>query len=224
MRHRAIVLLSGGLDSATCFAIAKLYYQECFALTFDYGQRHRVEIDAATTLAANMGAKKHSIVSLDLSFLTDSALINHNIELPEQDGDGVPVTYVPARNVIFLSYALSWADSIGAEAIYIGVNALDFDGYPDCRRSFIEAFQHTINVATKKTTQGHTIELKTPLIGKCKSQIIQIANALYLDFANCVSCYSARAVGEACGKCTSCRLRKSGFESVNISDQITYLG
>lgn len=218
------MLLSGGLDSATCFAIAKLYYQECFALTFDYGQRHRVEIDAATTLAANMGAKKHSIVSLDLSFLTDSALINHNIELPEQDGDGVPVTYVPARNVIFLSYALSWADSIGAEAIYIGVNALDFDGYPDCRRSFIEAFQHTINVATKKTTQGHTIELKTPLIGKCKSQIIQIANALYLDFANCVSCYSARAVGEACGKCTSCRLRKSGFESVNISDQITYLG
>lgn len=222
MKERAVVLLSGGLDSALCLAIAKINNYECYALTFDYGQRHKAEIEAAKNIAKQQDVVEHKIVPLDLSFLSDSALINHDMDLPTEDAPQIPVTYVPGRNVLFLSYALAWADTLKATNIYIGVNALDRSGYPDCRSEFIEAFRDTIDVATKTTTQGKKIRLQTPLIDKSKAQIIKIASAFNIDFANCVSCYSAETVGTACGECDSCRLRQEGFAETELKDKIRY--
>lgn len=220
---KAVVLLSGGLDSTTCLAIAKQKGFSCYALSFDYGQKHRSELEAAKNIAKNLGAVKHEIVTLSIGSLGGSALTDDAIDVQNYAGENkIPVTYVPARNTVFLSIALGWAEILGAEAIFIGVTAIDYSGYPDCRPEYIAAFQNMANLATKAGLEGNTINIDTPLIDLSKADIIKLGNSLGVDYSLTVSCYKANSFGEACGECDSCFLRKKGFLDAMISDQTKY--
>ncbi|RUM93704.1 MAG: 7-cyano-7-deazaguanine synthase QueC [Thiothrix sp.] len=223
MVKKAIVLLSGGMDSATTLAIATQKGHECYALSFRYGQRHDAELQAAEHLASHFNAKLQRVIDIDLSGIMDSALTNTDITIPEQPGTGIPATYVPARNTVFLSIALAWAEVIEAQDIFIGVNAVDYSGYPDCRPEYINAFQKMANLATKAAVEGNEVRINTPLIHLSKAEIIKIGMDLGLDFAWTVSCYQADQQGLACGKCDACRLRRSGFESAGITDNTRYI-
>lgn len=220
---KAVVLLSGGMDSATTLAIAKQDGFECYALSFRYGQRHSVELQAAKRLARRFRVKLLRIVNMDLAGVGDSALTDKNIDIPEQASDGIPVTYVPGRNTIFLSIALAWAEVIEAQDIFIGVNAVDYSGYPDCRPEYISAFQQMANLATKAAVEGRGVRINTPLIYLSKAEIIQKGTDLGLDYAWTVSCYQADNEGLACGKCDACRLRRAGFEAAGIPDCTRYV-
>jgi 7-cyano-7-deazaguanine synthase len=219
---KAVVLLSGGLDSATTLAIAARDGFACYALTFDYGQRHRVELEAARRVARQLGAADHRVVPLDLSWIGGSALTDSRIAVPTTPGTGIPVTYVPARNTVFLSIALGWAEVLGARDLYIGVNAVDYSGYPDCRPEFIEAFQRLSNVATRAGVEGQPIALHAPLIQLTKAQIIRAGAGLGVDYALTLSCYDPGPGGEACGRCDSCRLRREGFAEAGVADPTRY--
>jgi 7-cyano-7-deazaguanine synthase len=219
---RAVVLVSGGLDSATTLAIARRDGFACYALTFDYGQRHRVELEAARRVAQQLAAADHRIVPLDLSWIGGSALTDRSIAVPTVPGEGIPVTYVPARNTVFLAIALGWAEVLGARALYIGVNAVDYSGYPDCRPEYIEAFQRLANVATRAGVEGQPVSLHAPLIQMTKAQIIQAGTGLGVDFSLTTSCYDPGPGGEACGRCDSCRLRRDGFAEAGVADPTRY--
>ena len=219
---RAVVLLSGGLDSATVLADARAAGNACYALTVDYGQRHNAEIAAASRLASSLGAAEHRIVRVDYGQFGGSALTDETLAVPSAPSDGIPITYVPARNTVMLSIALGWAEVVGAEAIYIGVNAVDYSGYPDCRPAFIEAFQTLARVATKATVEGAEITINAPLIDLSKGEIIRRGNALGVDYATTVSCYQADPAGLACGECDACRLRREGFAAACVSDPTRY--
>ncbi|MQX54649.1 7-cyano-7-deazaguanine synthase QueC [Alcanivorax sediminis] len=219
---KAVVLLSGGLDSATCLAIARDRGYQCHTIAFDYGQRTRAELAAAERVSGELGALSHRVVELGMGNIGGSALTDHSIDVPENGGDGIPVTYVPARNTVFLSLALGLAEVLDAEAIFIGVNAVDYSGYPDCRPEFIEAFQTMANLATKAGVEGRPITVETPLMTLSKASIIQQGVALGLDYGLTVSCYQADASGNACGKCDSCRLRRLGFEEALVKDPTNY--
>ena len=222
LKDKAIVLVSGGLDSATCLAIAKGRGFECYALSFDYGQRSSSELDAARRLAKNENVREHKIIELNMGDIGGSALTDATISVPEKETEGIPVTYVPARNTVFLSYALAWAEVLNAKAIFIGVNALDYSGYPDCRPEYIAAFQTLINLATKAGVEGTVISLETPLIDLSKAEIIKTGASLGVDYGATVSCYQANAKGQACGQCDSCRFRQKGFESAGVGDPTSY--
>ena len=223
---KAVVLLSGGLDSATCLAIAKSQGFDCYCLSLDYHQRHIAELQAAQNIASSLGAKQHKTVQLDLSLFGGSALTDHNIDVPESGVNpipaGIPVTYVPARNTIMLSLSLAWAEVLGAQDIFIGVNALDYSGYPDCRGEYVAAFQQMANLATKSAVEGQKITVHAPLIDMTKAQIIALGGKLDVDYTMTVSCYQADSQGHACGKCDSCRLRREGFAKAGISDPTRY--
>ena len=219
---KAVVLLSGGLDSATVLAIAKSQGYECYCLSLDYHQRHVAELQAAERVATTLGAKAHKTVQLDLSMFGGSALTDNNIDVPEAPSDGIPVTYVPARNTIMLSLALAWAETLAAQDIFIGVNALDYSGYPDCRQEYVAAFQRMANLATKSAVEGKTIKVHAPLIDMTKAQIIQRGHSLGFDYGITVSCYQADAEGRACGLCDSCRFRKEGFAVAGLPDPTHY--
>ncbi|MCH2559203.1 MAG: 7-cyano-7-deazaguanine synthase QueC [Alcanivorax sp.] len=220
--NTAVVLLSGGLDSATCLAIARHQGYRCHTIAFDYGQRTRSELDAAARVSKALGAESHRVIDLGLGSIGGSALTDHAIEVPEEGGEGIPVTYVPARNTVFLSLALGLAEVVDASAIYIGVNAVDYSGYPDCRPEFIDAFQTLAGLATKAGVEGHPIEIATPLMHLSKADIIRRGTELGLDYGLTVSCYQADADGRACGRCDSCRLRRQGFEEALIKDPTIY--
>ncbi len=219
-KNKAVVLLSGGLDSATVLAIAAQQY-DCIALSFDYHQRHAAELDAARALARRH-ACEHRIIRLDAGVLAGSALTDADIEVPEHGGDGIPVTYVPARNTVFLAHALAVAEVAQASDIFIGVNAVDYSGYPDCRPAFIEAFQRMANLATRAAVEGQLIRLHTPLIELSKADIIRLGVGLGVDYAQTVSCYQADAEGRACGVCDSCRFRQAGFKQAGVADPTRY--
>ena len=222
---RAIILLSGGLDSATTLAIARAAGFECYCLSFDYGQRHRAELDAAARLAQVLGAREHRVLRLDLGQFGGSALTDSAIALPV-DGvqAGIPVTYVPARNTIMLSLALAWAEVLGSRDIFLGVNAVDYSGYPDCRPAYIAAFERMANLATKAAVEGAWLTLHAPLIDLSKAEIIRRGSALGVDYGLTVSCYQADRNGQACGVCDSCRLRHEGFTTVGLVDPTPYIG
>ncbi|MFU8877915.1 MAG: 7-cyano-7-deazaguanine synthase QueC, partial [Wenzhouxiangellaceae bacterium] len=210
-KDRAVVLLSGGLDSATVLAVARDSGLECHTLALDYGQRHRAELIAAERIATALQARTHRVVAVDLTSIGGSALTD-NIEVPDAGGQGIPITYVPARNTVLLAIALGLAETLEAGRIFIGVNAVDYSGYPDCRPAFIAAFEDLANVATKMTTEGQRIAIDTPLIHLSKAEIIQLGTRLDLDYGMTVSCYRADPDGRACGRCDSCALRRQGFE------------
>jgi 7-cyano-7-deazaguanine synthase len=222
--HRAVVLVSGGLDSATTLAIARSQGYECYALSVDYGQRHAAELDAAMRVAGALGAREHRIMRIDLAGIGGSALTDTSIAVPEHPTEGIPVTYVPARNTLLLALALGWAEVLGAEDVFIGVTAVDFSGYPDCRPAFIEAFGHLAALATKAGVDGHPCRIQAPLIAWSKQRIIREGVRLGLDYALTVSCYQADDLGAACGRCDSCRLRHAGFESAGVPDPTIYQG
>lgn len=219
---RAVVLLSGGLDSATTLALAQRDGLTCHALSLDYGQRHHAELDAARTVALSMGAAEHRVMRLDMGAFGGSALTDASIAVPESASEGIPVTYVPARNTIMLSLALGWAEVLDADAIYIGVNALDYSGYPDCRPAFVEAFQHLANLATKRAVNGAPIDIRAPLIDLTKAEIVRLGMSLGVNYRLTVSCYQADLDGRACGRCDSCRLRRQGFEQAGLPDPTRY--
>ena len=221
-KEKAVILVSGGLDSATVLAMAQAQHYECYTLAFDYGQRHRSELVAAENVARTGGAREHKMVKLDLSTIGGSALTDNNIAVPTEAGIGIPVTYVPARNTVFLSIALGWAEVLNASHIFIGVNAVDYSGYPDCRPAYIEAFQTMANLATKAGVEGRAITIHTPLIALSKADIILQGGKLGVDYAQTVSCYQANAQGLACGFCDSCRLRHEGFKQAGIIDPTRY--
>ncbi|HEU4655114.1 MAG TPA: 7-cyano-7-deazaguanine synthase QueC [Steroidobacteraceae bacterium] len=222
-RPRAVVLLSGGLDSATTLAIALEEGFDTYALSVDYGQRHRSELAAANRVAAALGAKEHRTVRVDLGGLGGSALTDPSIAVPETPQIGIPITYVPARNTVMLSFALGWAEILGAGHIYIGVNAVDYSGYPDCRPAFVAAFEKLANLATKAAVEGTlSFHIATPLIDLTKAQIIQRGMQLGVDYSLTVSCYQADDEGRACGKCDSCRLRRAGFAAAGVADPTSY--
>ena len=220
---KAVVLLSGGMDSATVLAMAIAQGYTCYALSFRYGQRHTAELQAALEQAQRQGAVRHEIIDLDLSRFGGSALTDDRIEVPTSPTQGIPVTYVPARNTVFLSIALGWAEVLGAQAIFIGVNAVDYSGYPDCRPEFIAAFQTMANLATKIGVEGAPITLHTPLIALTKADIIREGIRLGVDYSATVTCYAANAQGEACGECDACRLRSKGFEEAELADNTRYV-
>jgi len=219
---KAVILLSGGLDSVTILAIAQSQGFQCHALSFDYGQRHCSELDAVKCILGEYPDVSHKVIHLDLDQIGGSALTDVDIDVPKSPSEGIPVTYVPARNTIFLSLALGWAEVLSAEAIFIGVNAVDYSGYPDCRPEYIEAFQSLANFATKQAVEGAAIRLETPLIHLSKAEIIQMGIQLGIDYSLTVSCYAADAEGRACGECDSCRLRAAGFAGAQISDPTRY--
>jgi len=216
----AVVLLSGGLDSATCLAIATDQGFRCHALSLDYGQRHRSELIAAENVARAMDAEL-KVINLDLRAFGGSALTD-DIDVPEEEGDGIPVTYVPARNTIMLSLALAWAEVLGAGDIFIGVNAVDYSGYPDCRPEFVNAYEEMANLATKAGVEGHRLIIHTPLIDLSKADIIRQGSELGVDYGITVSCYQADDEGRACGACDSCRIRIAGFEAAGVGDPTCY--
>jgi 7-cyano-7-deazaguanine synthase len=221
-KSKAVVLLSGGLDSVTTLALALEQGFECYALSFDYGQRHNAELAAARRIAARYGVSEHKIISLGSDTFGGSALTDRSIAVPEQPSEGIPVTYVPARNTIFLAFALGWAEMLRANDIFIGVNAIDYSGYPDCRPEYIEAFQAMANLATKAGIEGRKIRINTPLILKTKAEIVRAGTALGVDYAMTVSCYAADAEGRACGHCEACRFRAGGFHTAGIEDPTRY--
>ncbi len=222
MSRRAVVLLSGGLDSATVLAVARREGLECHALSLDYGQRHRAELDAARALSVRLGAAQHRVMRLDMGGFAGSALTDARVAVPETPTQGIPVTYVPARNTIMLALALGWAEVLDADAIYIGVNALDYSGYPDCRPAFVKAFQTLADVATRRAVDGRPIRIEAPLIDLSKADIVRLGTRLGVDYGLTVSCYQASASGLACGRCDSCRLRRQGFEQAGIPDPTRY--
>lgn len=221
---RAVVLVSGGLDSATTLAMARAQGFECYALSFDYGQRHRCELVASDAVADSLGAVEHRTFSLDLRQFGGSALTDDAIDVPDSGGEGIPVTYVPARNTVFLSLALAWAEVLQAQDIFIGVNAVDYSGYPDCRPEFIESFEHTANLATRAGVEGHGFTIHAPLIDMSKAEIIESGTTLGVDYALTVSCYNPDENGLACGRCDSCRLRAEGFAQAGLPDPTRYQG
>ena len=221
--RRAVVLLSGGLDSATTLALARHDGLACHALSLDYGQRHHAELAAARAVAESQGAVEHRVMQLNMGSFGGSALTDASIAVPECASEGIPVTYVPARNTIMLALALGWAEVLDAEAIYIGVNALDYSGYPDCRPAFIDAFQVLANLATKRAVNGLPIDVRAPLIHLSKAQIVQMGVRLGVDYRETVSCYQADSDGRACGRCDSCRLRRQGFEQAGLPDPTRYI-
>lgn len=216
------MLVSGGLDSATVLALARECGHRCHALSFDYGQRHKAELAAARRVAQSLGALEHRVLTLPIGSFGDSALTDPGIAVPVQPGDGIPATYVPARNTIFLACALGLAEAVGAQDIYIGVNAIDYSGYPDCRPAFIEAFERVANLATRSADGGPAIRIRAPLIDLSKADIIRRGAALGVDYAMTVSCYQADEAGQACGLCDACRLRRAGFEQAGIADPTRY--
>ncbi len=219
---KAVVLVSGGLDSTTVLAIARSQGYACYTLSFDYGQRHRAELQAAERTARALGSCEHKVISLDLRSIGGSALTDDSIAVPEEETQGIPVTYVPARNTVFLSIALGWAEVLGADDIFIGVNAVDFSGYPDCRPEYIAAYEIMANLATRAGAEGHRLHIRTPLIDLTKAQIVQLGARLGVDYSLTVSCYQANERGEACGKCDSCRLRRMGFAQAGVTDPTRY--
>jgi len=221
-KPKAVILLSGGLDSVTALALAKENYQ-CYALSFSYGQRHDAELNAAKRIADYFEVTEHRILNIDLGQLGGSALTDQTIDVPETPTEGIPVTYVPARNTIFLSYALAWAEVLGAHDIFIGVNAVDYSGYPDCRPEYIDAFSKMANLATKTAVEGNPINIHTPLIKLTKAEIIKLGIDNGVDYSMTVSCYAANDQGEACGRCDSCQLRKKGFEEAGVQDPTHYV-
>ena len=225
MTRNAIVLLSGGLDSATTLAIARDAGFACHCLSFDYGQRHRAELDAAAQVASHLGARAHRVFQMDLAQFGGSALTDASIAVPE-DGvaPGIPVTYVPARNTILLSLALAWAEVLGARDIFIGVNAVDYSGYPDCRPEFIAAFERLANLATKAAVEGAAMTIHAPLLHWSKAEIIAQGATRGVDYSLTVSCYQAADDGRACGRCDACRLRREGFAAAGVADPTRYLG
>jgi len=220
--ERAVVLLSGGLDSATALAWAREQGFECFALSVAYGQRHAAELDAAMRVARSLGVREHRIMHVDLGALGGSALTDTSIPVPERGGAGIPITYVPARNTVLLSLALAWAEVLGAAHLVIGVNALDYSGYPDCRPEFIAAFRDLARLATRAAVEGASLEIHAPLLKWSKAQIIREGQRLGVDYGLTVSCYQADAEGRACGRCDSCRLRRAGFAAANVPDPTRY--
>ncbi|MDG1293069.1 MAG: 7-cyano-7-deazaguanine synthase QueC [Pseudomonadales bacterium] len=220
---KAIVLVSGGLDSATVLAMAIDQGYECHTLSFDYGQRHRAELQAAEKLSAASAAVEHRVISFDLGVIGGSALTDSAIAVPESPTEGIPITYVPARNTIFLSFALGYAEVVEASAIFVGVNAVDYSGYPDCRPDYIAAYQIMADSATKAGVEGHGAKVYAPLIDMSKSDIVREGVRLGVDYAMTVSCYQANAEGKACGKCDSCRLRAEGFKAAGIADPTRYV-
>ncbi|HEX3169671.1 MAG TPA: 7-cyano-7-deazaguanine synthase QueC [Burkholderiales bacterium] len=223
MMPTAVVLLSGGLDSATVLAMAREAGYDCYCLSIDYGQRHRTELAAAARVARALGAREHRVTTLDLAAFGGSALTDTRIAVPVSGiGTGIPVTYVPARNTIMLSLALAWAEVLGARDIFFGANAVDYSGYPDCRPAYMRAFETMANLATKAAVEGAKLTLHTPIIDLKKADIIRRGSALGIDYALTVSCYQADQDGRACGVCDSCRLRKAGFASAGIADPTRY--
>jgi len=218
----AIVLLSGGLDSATTLAIARAEGFECHALSFDYGQRHAVELEAAKRIAASLGAVEHRVMKIGLGGIGGSALTDDSIPVPTERSRGIPITYVPARNTVFLSLALAWAEVLGARDLFLGVNAIDYSGYPDCRPEFIGAFEQLAQLATRAGVEGSRFRVHAPLIQLSKADIVRRATQLGIDLSQTVSCYQPDAQGRACGRCDSCRLRREGFESAGIPDPTPY--
>ncbi len=220
--NKAIVLVSGGLDSTTTLAIAKDLGFDCYALSFNYGQRHISELDAAKKVANSFNVKDHKIISLDMGQIGGSALTDSTIDVPDAPSEGIPITYVPARNTIFLSYALAWAEVLNANDIFIGVNAVDYSGYPDCRPEYIKAYEQLASLATKAGVEGSPFKVHTPLIELSKKDIIKKGSSLNVDYALTVSCYQADDEGQACGVCDSCRFRKEGFKTANLADPTHY--
>jgi 7-cyano-7-deazaguanine synthase len=220
---RAVILVSGGLDSTTVLAMAKAAGYACYTLSFDYGQRHRAELFAAERVSVALGDVEHKLVKLNLDSIGGSALTDTSIAVPEEATEGIPITYVPARNTVFLSIALGWAEVLGASDIFIGVNAVDYSGYPDCRPEFISAFEAVANLATRAGVEGQPLTVHAPLISMGKGDIIRAGIELGVDYALTVSCYQATAQGLACGKCDSCRLRAQGFKDADVKDPTHYL-
>lgn len=221
--RRAVVLVSGGMDSAVTLAVAREQGCETYALSFDYGQRHHAELAAARRVASSLGAAAHKVIGIDLSGIGGSALTDHRIAVPTAPTGGIPVTYVPARNTVFLALALAWAEVLEARDIYIGVNAVDYSGYPDCRPAFIDAFARLARVATRAGVEGAEFNVHTPLIELSKARIIAEGMRLTVDFSETVSCYQADAAGRACGVCDSCRLRAAGFAQAGVPDPTRYV-
>lgn len=219
---RAVVLVSGGLDSATALAIARSQGFQCYALSVAYGQRHAIELDAAVKIAAAQGAREHRIMRVDLANIGGSALTDPSVAVPETPTDGIPVTYVPARNTMMLSLALAWSEVLGARDVFIGVNVLDASGYPDCRPEFIAAFEKLAAVATKAGVEGSPCRIHAPLIEWSKAQIILAGTKLGVDYSLTISCYQPDGRGRACGRCDSCRLRKAGFGAAGVPDPTPY--
>ena len=220
---KAVILLSGGLDSTTALAIAKEQNYDCYALSFDYGQKQRSELESSIAIAKKSNVIEHRIMKISLNDIGGSALTDKDISVPKfSDSDDIPITYVPARNTIFLSFALAWAEVVDCQTIFIGVNALDYSGYPDCRPEFIEAFEAMANLATKQSVEGDMIQIKTPLIDMTKAEIIKKGLSLGVDYSETTSCYDANSLGEACGECDACVLRKNGFSSANVEDPTKY--
>lgn len=222
---KAVILFSGGLDSTTVLAKAKADGYDCYAMSFDYSQRHSVELASAQKIALNAGLKEHKIIKLDLAQIGGSALTDLSIDVPVEDNvdtSDIPVTYVPARNTIFLSIALGWAEVIGANRIFVGVNAVDYSGYPDCRPEYINAFEKMANLATRVGVEEHSLRIETPLINLSKAEIIQLGINLGVDYSETVSCYQADEDGKACGVCDSCRLREQGFHDAGVEDPTRY--
>jgi len=220
----AVVLLSGGLDSATVLAMACAQGFRCYALSVDYGQRHYAELAAAQRVAQTLGAYEHRVINIDLTGFGGSALTDNNIAVPQQPTEGIPLTYVPARNTIMLSLAMAWAEVLQARDIFIGVNAVDYSGYPDCRPDYIEAFQRMANLATRAAVEGHPLAVHAPLLHMSKAEIIRQGIALGVDYMQTVSCYQADEFGHACGVCDSCRLRRAGFVAAGVNDPTSYRG
>ena len=219
---KAVVLLSGGMDSATCLAMARAEGLDCYALSFDYGQRHTAELDAASAVARAFDVSAHRVLRMDLGAIGGSALTDERIDVPETAGDSIPVTYVPARNTVFLSFALGWAEVLDADAIYVGVNAVDYSGYPDCRPEYVAAFQRLADLATKRAIEGKSIGIVAPLIKMTKGEIVRRGSELGVDFGMTVSCYQAEEDGGACGVCDACRLRRTGFAEAGMPDPTRY--
>lgn len=220
--ERAVVLLSGGLDSATTLAIAGEAGYECHTMSFDYGQRHRIELAAAERISRALGAASHKVVTIDLAAFGGSALTDPRIAVPEQPTTGIPVTYVPARNTIFLAFALGWGETLPARHIFIGVNAVDYSGYPDCRPEFVAAFERLANLATRAGVEGDRFRIHAPLVSLTKAAIIVRGIAAGVDFGMTISCYQPDPSGRACGRCDSCRLRRAGFDEAGVPDPTRY--
>ncbi len=220
---KAVVLLSGGLDSATVLAQALADGYACYSMSFDYGQRHRAELQAAERVARQLGVVEHKVIGLNLNGMGGSALTDTSIEVPEAPGEGIPVTYVPARNTVFLSLALGWAEVLGAHDIFIGVNAVDYSGYPDCRPEFVAAFERMANLATREGVEGQGFRIRAPLQYLSKAQIVEMGIRHGVDYGLTVSCYQAADDGRACGRCDSCRLRAAGFVAAGVADPTRYI-
>ena len=222
MSKKAVILVSGGLDSTTVVAMAMSQGYDCYTLSFDYGQRHRSELVAAQQVSDLMTVHIHKVVKLDLGTIGGSALTDSSIDVPEYETAGIPVTYVPARNTVFLSIALGWAEVLGANDIFLGINAVDYSGYPDCRPDYISAFEAMANLATKAGVEGNKLSIHAPLIDMTKGEIIQAGLSLGVDYSHTVSCYQASEEGLACGRCDSCRLRAGGFDEAGVKDPTRY--